>query len=79
MRSFQIDAEFAPLAGGEEGVLFAYGRRAAGFALYLQDGRLCFDYNLAGRHTVLRSREPVAAGSRGLRELRWPLAVRGSS
>jgi arylsulfatase len=55
MRSFRIEAEVAPLAGGEEGVLFAYGRRAAGFVLYLKDRRLCFDYNLAGRHTVLRS------------------------
>ncbi|HVL21642.1 MAG TPA: arylsulfatase [Amaricoccus sp.] len=62
MRPFRIEAETAPLAGGEEGVLFAYGRRAAGFSLYLKDGRLCFDYNLAGRHTLLRSAEPIAAG-----------------
>ena len=41
--------------GSAEGVLFAYGRRAAGFTLYVQDGRLCFDYNLAGRHSVVRS------------------------
>jgi arylsulfatase len=61
MRPFRIEAHVAPLDGGEEGVLFAYGRRAAGFALYLKDGRLAFDYNLAGRHTVVRS-EPVAAG-----------------
>ena len=62
MRSFRIEARIAPLAGGEEGVLFAYGRRAAGFALYLKDGLLCFDYNLAGRHSILRSRDPVAGG-----------------
>lgn len=62
MRPFAIEAAVTPLAGGEEGVLFAYGRRAAGFALYVKDGRLCFDYNLAGRHTVVRSDAPLAAG-----------------
>lgn len=62
MRSFRIEARVAALAGGEAGVLFAYGRRAAGFALYLKDGRLCFDYNLAGRHSILRSRDPLAGG-----------------
>lgn len=66
MRSFRIEARIAPLAGGEEGVLFAYGRRAAGFVLYLKDGRLCFDYNLAGRHSILRSLDPVAGGLRRL-------------
>ena len=54
MRAFRIEAHVSPLAGGEEGVLFAYGRRAAGFALFVKDGHLHFDYNLAGRHTVLR-------------------------
>ena len=81
MRPFRIEARIAPLAGGEEGVLFAYGRRAAGFALYLKDGRLCFDYNLAGRHSVLRSRDPVAAGrhaarGRALLLGRWPCPLR---
>ncbi|WP_297974220.1 arylsulfatase [uncultured Amaricoccus sp.] len=74
MRPFRVEARVAPLAGGEEGVLFAYGRRAAGFALYLKDGRLCFDYNLAGRHNVLRSRDPVA---RGLTRLAGTLALDG--
>ena len=61
MRPFRIEAELAPLSGEEAGVLFAYGRRAAGFALYLHDRRLCFDYNLAGRHTLLRS-QPLPKG-----------------
>lgn len=55
LRPFRIEAEVAPLAGGEAGVLFAYGRRAAGFALYVREGRLSFDYNLAGRHVTLRA------------------------
>lgn len=62
LRAFAIEAEVAPLAGGEEGVLFAYGRRAAGFVLFVKEGRLCFDYNLAGRHTLVRSREGLVAG-----------------
>ncbi|MBI4345511.1 MAG: arylsulfatase [Elusimicrobia bacterium] len=52
-----------------DGVLLAYGRRAAGFSLYIQEGRLCFDYNLAGDHTVVRSRDVVPPGRRQL-ELR---------
>jgi arylsulfatase len=74
MRPFTIAADVAPLAGGEEGVLFAYGRRAAGFALYVKDGRLCFDYNLAGRHTLLRW---VRALSRGLNLLGGALTLDG--
>ena len=66
MRPFRIEANVAPLAGGEEGVLFAYGRRAAGFALYVREDRLCFDYNLAGRHKLLQSREPLSPGVRQL-------------
>jgi arylsulfatase A-like enzyme len=66
LRPFRIEAQVAPLAGGEAGVLFAYGRRAAGFALFLKDDRLWFDYNLAGRHTVLKSGEPVPRGARQL-------------
>lgn len=62
MRPFAIEAEVAPLDGSEAGVLFAYGRRAAGFALYVKDGRLCFDYNLAGRHTLLSAPAPIGRG-----------------
>lgn len=62
MRPFVIEADVATLDGSETGVLFAYGRRAAGFALFLKDGQLCFDYNLAGRHTLLRGPAPLGGG-----------------
>jgi len=52
-RPFEIDARLAPLSASSAGVLLAHGRRAAGFALYVQNSRLCFDYNLAGDHTLI--------------------------
>ena len=61
MRSFRI-AAFVDDDGSAEGVLFAYGRRAAGFSLFVQGRRLCFDYNLAGRHTELASPDALPAG-----------------
>jgi hypothetical protein len=45
-----------------DGVLLAYGRRAAGFSFFVQHGRLVFDLNLAGRHSVVESSDPVPAG-----------------
>jgi arylsulfatase len=65
MRSFRI-AAFVDGDGSAEGVLFAYGRRAAGFSLFVQDRRLRFDYNLAGRHTELASPDDLPAGARVL-------------
>jgi arylsulfatase len=65
MRCFRI-AAFVDDDGSAEGVLFAYGRRAAGFSLFVQDRRLRFDYNLAGRHTELASPDDLPAGARVL-------------
>jgi arylsulfatase len=75
MRPFRIEAHMAPLTGDEEGVLFAYGRRAAGFVFYMKDGRLCFDYNLAGRHTLVRSPDHVTRESS---QLAGELTVEGA-
>lgn len=61
MRPFRIEAEIEALEAGTEGVIFAYGRRAAGFTLYLKDDKFTFDYNLAGRHTFLVTALPVGA------------------
>lgn len=58
LRSFRIHAHFSGSTEGAEGVLFAYGRRAAGFTLFVNDGRLWFDYNLAGRRTLLSTEFP---------------------
>jgi arylsulfatase len=51
-RGFRVTAE-VQCRPGDEGVILAYGRRAFGFAFFVQDGRLRVDYNLAGRHTEL--------------------------
>lgn len=70
-RPFTLTARLRPVAKGAptEGVLLAYGRRAAGFSFFLQDGRLVFDLNLGGRHTVVESPTPVPpeAASVGMR------------
>jgi arylsulfatase len=54
-RSFKISAETERDDAGAQGVLMAYGRRAAGLSLFVQGNRLIFDYNLAGRHTLVQS------------------------
>jgi arylsulfatase len=37
----------------QEGVILAWGRRAAGFAFAVVDNRLVLDYNLAGDHALV--------------------------
>lgn len=66
LRPFRIQAHTERPSTDGAGVLLAYGRRAAGFALFVQDNRLWFDYNLAGRHTLLQSGEPLPAGAHRL-------------
>jgi arylsulfatase len=63
LRDFCIKAHTRRPDACSEGVLPAYGRRAAGFSLFVQGNRLCFHYNLAGRHTQLESDGPLPAGS----------------
>ena len=60
-RPFRIAAQLVREAA-DDGVLLAYGRRAAGFSFFVQDNRLLFDYNLAGRHEVLSSDISDAVG-----------------
>ncbi|PSL02843.1 arylsulfatase [Haloactinopolyspora alba] len=57
-RPFRVVARLGPRGAGD-GVLLAYGRRAAGFSLFVRDGRLVYDLNLAGRHTVVRTPEQL--------------------
>lgn len=54
-RSFSATATAVTLTAADEGVLLAYGRRAAGFVLFVADGRLHFDLNRAGRHHLISS------------------------
>ncbi len=65
-RPFDVIAE-VECGVGDEGVLLAYGRRAFGFSLFLKDGRVMLDYNLAGRHTKLSADERLPAGHHMLR------------
>jgi arylsulfatase len=60
-RAFTINA-VVEHSDGAEGVLFAFGDRFAGFVLFVQDGRLRFDYNGGGRHSVVESSDDIAAG-----------------
>lgn len=61
-RAFRVTAEVKHRAAEDEGVLLAHGRRAAGFSLFVQAGRLVLDYNLAGTHTVIETGPIVPVG-----------------
>ena len=61
-RSFTITAHAHRSSKADEGVLLAHGRRAAGFSFFIQDGHLLLDYNLVGRHQVLKSSSELAVG-----------------
>ncbi|MFN7194625.1 MAG: hypothetical protein ACK5U4_24575, partial [Rhodospirillales bacterium] len=63
MRPFKIAAHVEARAKGEEGVLFAYGRRAAGFSLFIQGDSLVFEYNLAGRRTTVETKPELPSGA----------------
>lgn len=63
LRPFEIRAHAERASEADEGVLLAYGRRAAGFVLFVQGNRLCFDYNLAGRHTLVTAPSPLPTGA----------------
>lgn len=72
-RDFTITAS-VDCSPADEGVLLAYGRRAFGFSFFVKQGSLMFDYNLAGRHTVLTAARRLPAGRAELR-----LAVRATA
>lgn len=60
-RSFDLTARVSTESGAE-GVLFATGTGNAGLSLFVQEGRLVFDYNAFGDHTVLESTIAVPEG-----------------
>jgi arylsulfatase len=66
-RSYAISAEADIPAGGAEGVLLAVGSRFAGYVLYVQEGRLQYEYVYSEtvRHRI-RSDRPVPAGRHAL-------------
>ena len=61
-RLFSVVAEVELDDADDGGVLLAYGRRPAGFSLFVQNRRLVLDYNLTGRHTLVESDHDVPVG-----------------
>jgi arylsulfatase len=61
-RSYTLvaDADIPP--AGCEGVLVAHGDACGGYALFVRDGRLVFDHNFVGTHTVVASDGPLPTG-----------------
>ena len=53
-------------APGEDGVLFSTGTQNAGYSFFVQDDRLCFDYNAFGDHALVRSEVPIPADATDL-------------
>ncbi|MGM7680122.1 arylsulfatase [Microbacterium sp. A94] len=62
-REFSITVRLDGFAGTESGVLVSYGRRAAGFSFFMEDGHLVFDLNRAGDHSLLRTPYALAPGT----------------
>lgn len=63
-KSHTITARVVIPEGGAEGMLITLGGRFAGFGLYVQDGKLIYDYNLAGvERYVVPSGEPLPTGA----------------
>jgi arylsulfatase A-like enzyme len=62
-RSYTIAAEVTIPANGAEGVLLASGARFGGYVLYVQGGRLVYEYAFSERERFrVRSDVPVPAG-----------------
>ncbi len=63
-RSFVIAVDLEHPAQAGDGALVARGNANSGFALYLKDGRVCFDYNAFHDHTLVRATRALAPGRR---------------
>ena len=58
-----MTAEVVHPGGRSDGALIARGSLNSGFALFVKDGRLVFDYNDFHRHTRLEARTPLTPGN----------------
>jgi arylsulfatase A-like enzyme len=61
-RPYVITADIERVSAADGGVIVALGSHAAGYSLFLKDGRLGFDYNDFGNHTVVESEVEVPVG-----------------
>jgi len=59
---WRITAEIERTSSDQEGVLYASGSMAGGVSLYVQDNRLCLDYNSRENHTIGRSDAELPIG-----------------
>ena len=59
--SYEITVEL-DRADGDDGTLLACGDVSSGFALFIQDGRLVWDYNMAWEHYVAETPDPLPTG-----------------
>jgi arylsulfatase len=67
-RPYSITADVEIPATGAEGVLFSQGGNDGGLSLYIQNGRLCYDYNYVGRNIYhVESNAAVPSGRHRLR------------
>jgi arylsulfatase len=60
--SHTITAHVDRRDASSEGLLVSCGDRFAGWALFIRDNRLVYDYNCAGTHHGVRSNRPVPSG-----------------
>ena len=61
-KSYSITADIVVPENGGEGVIVADGGGSAGFALYVQDGKLIYHYKFFDERYVITSTEAVPAG-----------------
>jgi len=61
-RSHRIVIDLSRDSEASDGVLVAYGSRYYGYALYVQDGRLCYEVALAPRTHLLMAEERLGIG-----------------
>jgi arylsulfatase len=65
-RSFSIEAEVEIPQGGADGVLLAVGSRFGGYALFVKDGHLTFEYNAGYTRETIRSDRPIPSAAHRL-------------
>ena len=64
-RSWDLDADVV-LAEGRGGVIYASGTENSGLSVFVDSGRLVFDYNLFGEHHIVESTTTIGAGAHRL-------------
>ncbi len=61
-RPFTIDARFRTSHAGDDGVLIAQGGRFGGWTVFVQDGRVHYEYNYLGLERATLISDPLGVG-----------------